>query len=168
FASWAGILLGLSSGPVLIATSSEQLSEARTRLARVGIDDARGHLQDGIEGWVRAGLDLAELPEITVQQLHEHFAANTFQLLDVRRRPEWEAGHVEATAWWPLEDFRATLPEVDRNARIAVLCKGGYRSIIACSWLLREGFQNVTNVIGGFDAWESARLPFVTEVPVPI
>jgi len=168
FASWAGILLGLSSRPLLIATSQEQLSEARTRLARVGIDDARGYLQDGVEGWVRAGLRLAELPQITVENLNEHFAADKFQLLDVRRKPEWETGHIEAAAWWPLEDFKTSLPQVDRNAPIAVLCKGGYRSMIACSWLRREGFGNVTNVIGGFDAWEKARLPFVSEMPVGI
>jgi hydroxyacylglutathione hydrolase len=42
FAFWAGSLLGLSSRPVLIAASQEQLAEARTRLARVGIDDVRG------------------------------------------------------------------------------------------------------------------------------
>lgn len=168
FASWAGILLGLSSRPLLVATSPQQLSEARTRLVRVGIDDARGYLQDGIEGWVRAGLNLAELPQITVQQLNEHFGADKFQLLDVRRKPEWETGHIEAAAWWPLEDFKTSLPQVDRNAPIAVLCKGGYRSMIACSWLRREGFRNVTNVIGGFDAWEEARLPFVTEVPVAV
>jgi len=168
FASWTGILLGLSSRPLLVATSPQQLSEARTRLVRVGIDDARGYLQDGIEGWVRAGLNLAELPQITVQQLNEHFGADKFQLLDVRRKPEWETGHIEAAAWWPLEDFKTSLPQVDRNAPIAVLCKGGYRSMIACSWLRREGFRNVTNVIGGFDAWEEARLPFVTEVPVAV
>jgi hydroxyacylglutathione hydrolase len=165
FASWAGILLGFSSRPLLIATSQEQLSEARTRLARVGIDDARGYLRDGIEGWVRAGLPLAELAQISVQQLNEHFGADELQLLDVRRKLEWETGHIEAAAWWPLEDFKTSLPQVDRHVRIAVLCKGGYRSMIACSWLRREGFLNVTNVIGGFDAWEKARLPFVSEMP---
>jgi|HubBroStandDraft_1064217.scaffolds.fasta_scaffold00203_4 uncharacterized NAD(P)/FAD-binding protein YdhS/rhodanese-related sulfurtransferase len=164
FALWAGTLLGVTSRPVLIATSSEQLSEARTRLARVGVDDTRGYLQDGIEGWVRADLELAALPQMTVQQLSEHFAVDKFQLLDVRRKSEWEAGHIETAAWWPLERFKTSLPRVDRNAPIAVLCKGGYRSMIACSWLRREGFRNVTNVIGGFDAWESSRLPFVTEL----
>jgi rhodanese-related sulfurtransferase len=168
FASWAGILLGLSSRPLLIAASTEQLSEAQTRLARVGIDDARGYLEDGIDGWVRAGFDLAQLPQITVQQLRGHVGADKFQLLDVRRRPEWETGHIEAAAWWPLEDFSTAIPEVDRHAPIAVLCKGGYRSMIACSWLRREGFRNVTNVVGGFDAWANSQLPFVTEVPIAV
>jgi len=49
---------------VLIAASEEQLSEVRTRLARVGIDDARGYLEDGIKGWTQAGLALAELEQI--------------------------------------------------------------------------------------------------------
>ena len=168
FASWAGIVLGLSSRPVLIAASLEQLSEARTRLARVGIDDVHGCLQDGIEGWSEAGLALAELPQISAQNLSECLRACKQSVLDVRRRPEWQAGHIDTSAWWPLDDFKASLPKLDPNAPIAVLCKGGYRSLIACSLLQRAGFQNVTNVIGGFDAWEKARLPVVTESPVAI
>src|ERR1039458_7383033 len=55
FASWAGIVLGLFSRPVLIAASEEQLAEARTRLARVGINDARGYLERGSTDGPRPG-----------------------------------------------------------------------------------------------------------------
>jgi hydroxyacylglutathione hydrolase len=164
FATWAGIVLGLSARPVLIASSPEQLSEARTRLARVGIDDARGYLQDGVEGWVRAGLDLAALPQIAAQHLNEHL--HEFQVLDVRRTTEWEAGHIESANCQPLERLQTSLPQIDRDAPIAVHCKGGYRSMIACSLLRKEGFKNVTNVIGGFDAWTKSLLPVVTASPV--
>src|SRR5262249_51815783 len=37
FASWAGAIVGLAARPVLIADSSEQLVEARMRLARIGL-----------------------------------------------------------------------------------------------------------------------------------
>jgi rhodanese-related sulfurtransferase len=47
---------------------------------------------------------------------------------------------------------------------LGVHCKGGYRSIIACSLLQRAGFQNVMNITGGFDAWKEAKLPVVEEV----
>jgi predicted nucleic acid-binding protein len=47
----------------------------------------------GIEGWVRARLDLAEVQQITLQQLNEHL--DEFRVLDVRRTTEWEAGHIE-------------------------------------------------------------------------
>jgi hydroxyacylglutathione hydrolase len=159
FASWAGTVLGLSSRPVLIAESAEQLSEARLRLARVGIEDMHGYLQDGIKGWVEAGLPLAILPQITVEALQQRIQSGEAQVLDVRREPEWQAGHLANAAWWPLDNFRVSPPEIDHDAAIAVHCKGGYRSMIACSLLQRAGFRNVVNVIGGFDAWQQAKLP---------
>ena len=163
FASWAGTVLGLSSRPVLIADSAEQLSEAQLRLARVGIEDTRGYLQGGVKGWTEAGLPLAVLPQITVETLQQRVQAGESQVLDVRREPEWQAGHLADAAWWPLDNFRVSPPEIDRDAAIAVHCKGGYRSMIACSLLQRAGFRNITNVIGGFDAWQRANLPVEIE-----
>jgi hydroxyacylglutathione hydrolase len=166
FATWAGTVLGLSARPVLIVNSPEQLSEARLRLARVGIEDARGYLNGGIEAWKQAGLAVSELPQITVQSLHDRLQANGSQVLDVRREPEWNAGHIEGAAWWPLDNFKVSPPEIDRERPIAVHCKSGYRSMIACSLLQRAGFRNVSNVIGGFDAWQQTKLPVQTEAPV--
>jgi hydroxyacylglutathione hydrolase len=168
FAFWAGSLLGLSSRPVLIAASDQQLAEARTRLARVGIDDARGYLENGINAWAKAGLALAELPQIPPRLLRERLRTEKPHLLDVRRKPEWEAGHIEGATWLPLDGLQGALPELDRKTPIAVICKGGYRSLIAGSLLQRAGFQNVTNVTGGFIGWEKAQLPFVTELPVAV
>src|SRR5271169_3538620 len=166
FASWAGALLGLAARPVLIAESQEAVSEARMRLARVGLEDARGYLRGGIEAWKQAGLPLATLPEISVGDLGDRLRGSGLQVLDVRREPEWEAGHIEGASWWPLDNFKVAPPEIDRNVPIAVHCKGGYRSMIACSLLQRAGFQNVVNVVGGFDAWQQAELPVATEKPV--
>ncbi|MGB8014194.1 MAG: FAD/NAD(P)-binding protein [Terriglobales bacterium] len=172
FASWAGIVLGLSSQPVLIAASEEQMKEARTRLARVGIDDARGYLRDGIVGWTKAGLPLAEIPQVNPRLLSELLRKDKTQVLDVRRKPEWEAGHIEGATWLALDDLKTSLPTmlptIDRKAPIAVICKGGYRSLIASSLLQRAGFENVTNVTGGFVGWEKAKLPVVGELPIAV
>jgi hydroxyacylglutathione hydrolase len=165
FASWAGTILGLAALPVLIAESQEQLMEARTRLARVGLEHGRGYLQGGIEAWKAAGFPLASVRQITVDSLREQLQANGLQVLDVRRESEWEAGHIEDASWWPLDNFKVSPPEIDNGAPIAVHCKGGYRSLIACSLLQRAGLKNVTNVIGGFDAWQQAKLPAVSEKP---
>jgi hydroxyacylglutathione hydrolase len=167
FASWAGTVLGLSARPVLIAESREHVSEARLRLARVGIEDAMGYLKGGgVEGWKEAGLGLAELPQITVQALQHRLQGHAVQVLDVRREPEWHAGHIEGATWWPLDNFKISPPEIDRDRPVAVHCKSGYRSMIACSLLQRAGYQNVTNVIGGFDAWQQANLPVASETTV--
>jgi hydroxyacylglutathione hydrolase len=166
FASWAGALLGLAARPVLIAESLEAVSEARMRLARIGLEDARGYLRGGIDAWSHAGLPVATLPQISVEVLTDRLQGNGLQVLDVRREPEWEAGHIPGATWWPLDNFKVAPPEVDRDLPIAVHCKGGYRSMIACSLLQRAGFQNVVNVTGGFDAWLEAKLPSTSEKSV--
>jgi glyoxylase-like metal-dependent hydrolase (beta-lactamase superfamily II)/rhodanese-related sulfurtransferase len=166
FASWAGTVLGLSTRPVLIAENPEQLSEARLRLARVGIENVAGYLQGGVAAWKHAGFALAEVPQITVQDLRNLLQAHASQVLDVRREPEWNAAHIEHAAWWPLDNFKISPPEIDRDRPMAVHCKGGYRSMIACSLLQRAGFKNVTNVVGGFDAWQEAKLPVQSEAAV--
>jgi len=168
FASWAGSVLGLSSRPVLIADSEEQLSEARLRLARVGMEDAQGSLQGGLPAWKQAGLPVANFQQISVDTLNDWLRAGKTRLLDVRREGEWKAGHIQGAVWSPLDSLDTTLPEVDRGALVAVHCKSGYRSAIACSVLQRAGFSNLANVVGGLDAWQNANLPVVTEEPVKV
>jgi hydroxyacylglutathione hydrolase len=153
---------------VLIAESQEAVSEARMRLARIGLEDARGYLQGGIEAWSQAGLPVSTLPQISVELLSDRLRGNGLQVLDVRREPEWEAGHIDGASWWPLDNFKVAPPEVDRNLPIAVHCKGGYRSMIACSLLERAGFKNVINVVGGFDAWMQAKLPVAKDKEKPV
>ncbi len=159
FASWAGSLLGLKAKPVLIADTHERLDEARMRLARVGIEELTGYLQDGLAGWEQAGFSLAQLPQITVEKLKQNMGR--INIIDVRRSGEWEAGHLDGAQFWPLDRFREALPALSNSAAIAVHCKSGYRSTIACSLLMRAGYSNVLNVVGGYDAWEAAKLPSV-------
>jgi glyoxylase-like metal-dependent hydrolase (beta-lactamase superfamily II)/rhodanese-related sulfurtransferase len=168
FASWAGTVLGLTAHPVLIAATDEQLEEARLRMARVGIEVLDGYLHGGVNAWKRAGLPIGTLAQISVVDLEARLQSGELQVLDVRRAPEWEAGHIENATWWPLDNFNVSAPEMDRDLPIAVHCKSGYRSVIAGSLLQRAGFKNVVNVIGGFDAWQQAKLPTVSAKPVEV
>ena len=101
FASWAGSVLGLSSRPVLIAETAEQISEARLRLARVGIEDARGFLQGGFAAWKEAGLPFAEFQQISVETLRSLLESGQSQVLDVRREGEWKDAHIQGAMWPP-------------------------------------------------------------------
>ncbi len=162
FASWAASVLGLQACPVLTAETPAQYSEARMRLARVGVEDAWGYLDGGIAAWRESGFPMAELPQITVEELQQRLGSRNLQLLDVRREPEWQAGHIAGAAWWPLDRFKVSPPEIDPTVPLIVHCQGGYRSVIACSLLRRAGLQNVINVIGGFEAWQKAGLEIET------
>ncbi|HEY7095277.1 MAG TPA: rhodanese-like domain-containing protein [Terriglobales bacterium] len=168
FATWGGTVLGLDSHPILIADTPEQMAEAQIRLARVGIESLEGYLSGGVAGWKQAGFRLAQLPQMTVQELEQRSQAEALQILDVRREPEWQAGHVSGALLWPLDKFKSSLPGLKKDQTVAVHCKSGYRSMIACSLLQRAGFENVVNVSGGFDAWQQANLPSVTESAVEV
>ncbi len=157
FASWAGTVLGLAARPVLVAESREQVEEARLRLARVGIDAGTGYLENGVAGWREAGYEVARTAQITVEELRGR--AGELDVLDVRREGEWQAGHIAGADWWPVDKFSAELPPIRRSRSVAVHCKSGYRSMIACSLLQKAGYSNVINVAGGFDAWQKAGLP---------
>jgi len=162
FASWGGAVLGLSAKVVLIAGSSDQISEARVRLARVGIEDVIGYLDGGVEAWRNAGLPVASVPQMTVQELAARKRSGGMDVLDVRREGEFQAGHIEGADWHPLDRFKASLPDIPTNAPVAVHCKSGYRSLVACSLLQKAGYHNVVDVAGGFDAWTGAGLPVET------
>jgi hydroxyacylglutathione hydrolase len=168
FATWAGSLLGLSSQPVLIADTVERISEARVRLARVGMENLSGFLEGGVNAWRKSGLPVAMVKQITVQTLRSETASGRVQVLDVRREGEWDAGHIDGAQWWPLDYFKVSPPELDSAGTTAVHCKSGYRSMIACSLLLRAGSTNVVNVIGGLDAWQQAELSVVRKKAVGV
>ncbi len=170
FASWAGGILGIHANPVLIAENDAQVEEARLRLARVGIEELRGYLAGGVKAWQTAGLPVLQTPQISAEELSKELDAGSgsgkYEVLDVRREGEWQAGHISEAEWQALDSFPHALPELDAKRTIAVHCKGGYRSMIACSLLERAGHRNVVNVAGGFDAWQAAGLPVATsQVP---
>ena len=49
--------------------------------------------------------------------------------------------------------------ELDRDSPIAAYCDSGYRASIATSILKQEGFTDVSNVPGSWQAWKKAGLP---------
>jgi hydroxyacylglutathione hydrolase len=159
FASWAGSLLKPDVPLLVVAEEFENVREARTRLARVGVEKVSGYLRDGILAWHDAGLPLAKVEQISVQELQHRIAEKSVEMiLDVRRPAEYGAGHIQDAISLPLNHLSESALALDRDAKIAVTCAGGYRSSIACSLLEQLGFRNLSNVVGGMTAWSNAGL----------
>jgi hydroxyacylglutathione hydrolase len=160
FASWAGTLIRPTSAIVLVAEDDEKIHEARTRLSRVGLDRVAGYLDGGILAWYRAGLPLEMIEQVTVEELQHRIENGLIdQVLDVRRPTEWQSGHIPSARHTPLNHLVEETQTVDRHARVAVICAGGFRSSIAGSILEQTGFDHVSNVVGGMAAWSGSKLP---------
>ena len=53
----------------------------------------------------------------------------------------------------PVTHLSAGLAELDPAAPTVVYCAGGYRSSIAASILRQAGFDDVSDLLGGYGAW---------------
>jgi hydroxyacylglutathione hydrolase len=76
-------------------------------------------------------------------------------VVDVRGRSEYEAGHIRNAHHLLLGRIPHDHEELPRDRPLVVHCQGGYRSAIACSLLRTLGFDQVYDVVGGYEAWEA-------------
>jgi glyoxylase-like metal-dependent hydrolase (beta-lactamase superfamily II)/rhodanese-related sulfurtransferase len=164
FASWAGTLVPAGSPIVLVAEDEDGVREAAMRLARVGLETVEGHLAGGVAAWHDAGLPLLARPQITVDELAaRRREVAGLQVVDVRRKGEYAAGHVPGARHLPLDRLERDVARLDRTRPTAAICAGGYRSSAATSLLERRGFADLVNVIGGTSAWVAAGHPVEKE-----
>ncbi len=164
FAIWAGSLIPLSAAIVIVADTKAQVDESVVRLARVGIENVKGYLSGGIQGWREAGLPIEAIEQVSVDQLKDQIADRELQILDVRRPAEYGNGHVPHALNAPLSALDTTIDQLPlrKDKPTAVICAGGYRSSAAASLLQQQGFTNLINVSGGTGAWINAGYPVET------
>jgi len=75
-------------------------------------------------------------------------------LIDVREKDEWQIAHIPQAKLVPLQTIPAYAPNLPKDTEIIIHCKAGMRSAKACEYLASLGFENVTNVEGGMDAFQ--------------
>lgn len=159
FASWAGTFISPDAEVILVADGIDQVREAVTRLARVGLENVAGFLDGGIAAWKNAGYEVAEIPQMAVEELGRQMdEGGHVRVLDVRRPGEYQAGHAPRVENIPLDTFIKRQFNQVSDQPFAVMCQSGYRSVIGVSLLERFGIGNLVNVTGGFQAWNNAGL----------
>lgn len=86
-------------------------------------------------------------------------------VLDVREPWEVAQASVQAEGFAlrciPMGEIPARLQELDPDQPVACLCHHGARSMNVAAFLANNGFEDVTNITGGIDAWSRERDPAV-------
>ena len=98
------------------------------------------------------------MPDITSAELHQRQqAGETPSIIDVRETWEHEEGRIPGAQNIPLGTLPDKLDDLDelKNQEIIVHCKGGSRSASAKAFLTQQGFTNVRNLLGGFQAYSA-------------
>ncbi|MDZ7931614.1 MAG: rhodanese-like domain-containing protein [Rhodococcus sp. (in: high G+C Gram-positive bacteria)] len=160
FAETGGMVAEVGGRIVLIAYPGEE-QEAALRLARIGSDNVIGYLGIGRDGVFPAELaTLVETaPRTTVEQLDVMLAADEVTLIDIRNPGERDFGTIPGAIPIPLAQLRTRLDQVPTGKPIVMHCAGGWRSSVAASLLRAQGFDDVSDLLGGYNAWADAHVP---------
>lgn len=106
--------------------------------------------------------DIVNLAALVAQNLlHGHFKQvkvdevrelieNQAFFLDVRKKNEFESGHLINAHNIPLSELRERMDEIPKDQAVYVHCRSGQRSYNAVMALQNSGFSNVFNVSGSF------------------
>ena len=149
FAPWVGTVIKKVETPILLVCDKHRLEEVAIRLSRVGFDNVLGHLSGGIEAWVQE--DLITISSISADAFNAIYQAdNSINIVDVRKETEHNTRRILSSKLAPLSAIKNHQEKFVNDKENYVHCAGGYRSVIACSLLKREGIHNVTNIEGGF------------------
>src|SRR5258706_4277761 len=103
-----------------------------------------------------AGASEAREPEIAPRELRARLDAGAdLLLLDVREPVEAEIASISGARLVPLGQLEARLVELEpwRSRDVVVHCRTGGRSRRACELLRSKGFERVSNLAGGIEAW---------------
>jgi len=158
---WAGFFVDYQQ-PLHLVAEASALPEVLERLRSIGIDNVCGSFDaSAIQA---SGLRTESYRSETPQQLRLQIESGAVTLLDVRAATEFQQGHIAHAEHRFLGQLLREMQNIHKTKLVVAQCLGGGRSAIATSVLQRAGFD-VTNMLGGFQAWAKAGLP--VEVPAP-
>lgn len=148
--SYAGWFLPYDR-PILLIAGHEGPEKAVQYLFRLGYDRLDGVLKGCVKAWHAAGFRSGHagiVDPVEFTRLHE--AGAPMWVLDVRG-----AGELASVPAVPgahhihINQIVDRLAEVPRDQPVHVMCATGTRAAIVSSLLLRDGFEDVTIVMGG-------------------
>ena len=145
FAMWVGALVEDIEQAIVLIVPEGVEEETVLRLARVGYDNTVGYLKGGIEAF--------EGKLNTIETMSAKEFEGTYKdsnVIDVRKPGEFSAEHVADAKSYPLDFINGRLDELEKGTPYHIHCAGGYRSVIAISILMQNGYDKLVNITEGY------------------
>jgi rhodanese-related sulfurtransferase len=143
---------------ILVGRDDADAIDAAHLAAAVGITRVGGYLAGGMTSWREEKRATASTERIDVEGLHAR--VESVQVLDVRERDEWNAGHIPGSVHVPYHDLHDLPDAIDPARAVAAICSSGQRSALAASLVARAGARQVIHVAdGGVGTWKERGWP---------
>ncbi|MBY0595728.1 rhodanese-like domain-containing protein [Bacillus bingmayongensis] len=98
-------------------------------------------------------LPIKGVKNINGKELKAKMNQKNKQFIDVRTPGEFRGNHIQGFRNIPLNELVQKASYLDKNKEVIVICQSGMRSKQATKMLKKLGFQHITNVSGGMNAW---------------
>ncbi|MBU8860219.1 MULTISPECIES: MBL fold metallo-hydrolase [unclassified Micromonospora] len=155
FAETAGSVIA-PDRKVLVVAPQDREEEIVVRLARIGFDHVVGYLREPEGAFLEMAGDMARASRLTATELRDALdRPEAPVVLDVRNAGEREQGAIQGSLHIPLAELTRRLDEVPADRAVVVHCAGGYRSSVAASLLRNVGRADVSDLLGGYGAWQA-------------
>ena len=157
YAEFAGSVIPADVDIVLIVDDGSE-REAKNRLARIGFDRVVGFLQAPLMMLANNPERVTRASRLSAIEFAERRSdLDEVQLVDIRNPGEVQQGMIPGALTIPVGQLRQRIDELDAAAPTVVYCAGGYRSSVAASVLRRAGFVDVSDILGGYGAWQQSQ-----------
>lgn len=80
-------------------------------------------------------------------------AGERLRIIDVREWHEHQQAQIAAAELRPMSEIQRWWQELPRDEELVIMCHHGSRSAQVCMALRQAGFERLTNMTGGIDAW---------------
>lgn len=141
------------SDRIIVMAHEGQEQEIAMRLKRIGYDNVLGYVPQPKSYLQRHPEDVQQASRLTVAQAGEALGDDV-QFIDVRGPGEVTDGMIPGAVNIPLPELEERYAELDQDKPVLTYCAGGWRSSVAASALRRHGFADVSDMLGGYGAWE--------------
>lgn len=167
FAPWVGALIPDIEQEILLVCEPGREEEVITRLSRVGYDHTIGFLKGGFNEWKKAGKEIDHIKTISADELAVIASKQKINLLDVRKKSEYDSEHILNAENLPLDNINDNMARIDKDKTYFVHCAAGYRSMIFTSILRLRGYDKLVDVKGGFKTLKDSGKFKITDYVCP-
>jgi hydroxyacylglutathione hydrolase len=159
--AFAGWFLNYEDPIIIIDDFKTSLEDVTLGLIRLGYDNVHGYLSGGFPAWYLHAEQVENMKMWTVQDLKQHINQQNFFLLDVRKIEDRKNGHIQGSEHVYVGEIPEQLNKIPKNFPLVIYCDSGYKSTLAASYLKKIGFDDVTTVLGGMNAWKNAKYELI-------
>ena len=146
FAPWVGEILKDVNTRIIFVCNSGKEKEVVMRLARIGFDKCIGYINIDNEDQILSFSKPNSLKSVNPSDFIK--SVENSNVIDVRTKNEFNNGTYKTSQNIPLSTIEQEIDNISDNSY--VFCAGGYRSVIACSILMKNGKKDLINVLEGY------------------